>query len=666
MPYRLALALLALAPAARAQFDAAAAESALKAAAAAVAPSVVRIETAGGREAKGADGVRKGLGPTTGVVVGAGGYVLTSTFNFADKPASVFVTVPGQPRRVAKQLATDKTRMLTLLKIEATGLSVPEAYPKAELRVGQWALALGRALGGDAAGPPSQSVGVVSALGRIYGKLVQCDAKVSPVNYGGPLVAIDGRVMGLLVPASPRGETEAAGVEWYDSGIGFAVPFADCLAAAEKLKAGDDLERGTLGILMKDAKELYNVPVAVGTVVPEGAAGQAGVKVGDIITKLDGQAVPNASALQHLLGPKYAGDAVGLVVTRGGKAVDLGAVTLAAPEAVAASADLGIAPLRDDPKPGVGVRGVFADSAAAKAGLKPGDRVTKVAPEDAAEAPRGLPPLKDRAALAAQLARLRPGTKVKLDVARAGGKAETLTVTLGGRAAGVPAEMPLPASAGGMKKLAGANPEKGLVRKSNPTLGRELWLYVPESYKPEVSHGVVVWLHRAGGGGKDADELVKVFKDFCAARNVILVAPQAKGKAGWVASEVEEVLQEVRGVLADYTIDKTRVVAHGMGNGGQMAFVLGFAARDFFTGVAAVGAGYGGTVKEPDPAGALAFFVAGGERDPVFADIEATAERLSEAGYPVLFRPIADFGRDYLPAGALKELTAWFDALDRV
>src|SRR5256885_2038084 len=82
----------------------------------------------------------------------------------------------------------------------------------------------GRALGVDENAPPSVSVGIVSALGRMYGKAVQTDAKVSPVNYGGPLVGIDGRVQGVLVPASPRGDSDAAGVEWYDSGIGFAIP----------------------------------------------------------------------------------------------------------------------------------------------------------------------------------------------------------------------------------------------------------------------------------------------------------------------------------------------------------------------------------------------------------------------------------------------------------
>src|SRR5438045_2892956 len=81
-------------------------ERALTAAMMQVAPSVVQIETSGGTEMVGAGGpgaVIKGVGPTTGVVVSADGYVITSAFNFANKPTAVFVTVPGQKeRKVAK------------------------------------------------------------------------------------------------------------------------------------------------------------------------------------------------------------------------------------------------------------------------------------------------------------------------------------------------------------------------------------------------------------------------------------------------------------------------------------------------------------------------------------------------------------------------------------
>ena len=88
--------------------------------------------------------------------------------------------------------------MLTLLKIEASNLPVPAATPKKDIKVGQWAVAVGRTWG-SVETPPSMSIGIISAIDRIWGKAVQTDAKVSPVNYGGPLVDVSGRVQGVLV-----------------------------------------------------------------------------------------------------------------------------------------------------------------------------------------------------------------------------------------------------------------------------------------------------------------------------------------------------------------------------------------------------------------------------------------------------------------------------------
>ena len=110
--------------------------------------------------------------------------------------------------------------MLTLLKIEADGLTPLEAVPKEEIFVGQWSIALGRTYENSF---PNISVGIISAVGRIWGRAVQTDAKVSPVNYGGPLVDVTGRCLGILVPLQPDDTGETAGVDWYDGGIGFAI-----------------------------------------------------------------------------------------------------------------------------------------------------------------------------------------------------------------------------------------------------------------------------------------------------------------------------------------------------------------------------------------------------------------------------------------------------------
>ena len=96
--------------------------------------------------------------------------------------------------------------MLVLLKVESeTPLPVPTAVPRGEMQVGQWTVAVGRALSSDEI---NLSVGILSAVDRIWGKAIQTDAKISPSNYGGPLVDLQGRVLGILVPLSPDAQNE--------------------------------------------------------------------------------------------------------------------------------------------------------------------------------------------------------------------------------------------------------------------------------------------------------------------------------------------------------------------------------------------------------------------------------------------------------------------------
>ena len=239
-------------------------ERAMKDAALKVAPSVVRIETSGGQEAiwgagrKGPEVMfRRGVGASTGVVVDPDGYILTSTFNFVGKPTDIFVTAPGRPRTVAKVIGSDPTRMLTMLKIDQKNLPVPPSFPKKDVEVGMWSIALGRTLNPELSQSPSINGGIISAVNRIWGKAVQSDAKISPVNYGGPLVAIDGRVIGIIVPISPTSDGETSGFEWYDVGIGFAIPLEDVMRVVPKLKAGTaekpvTLRAGMIGITFRE------------------------------------------------------------------------------------------------------------------------------------------------------------------------------------------------------------------------------------------------------------------------------------------------------------------------------------------------------------------------------------------------------------------------------
>lgn len=699
-------------------------EKALKAAAARVAPSVVQIETSGGTETLGTgpNAILKGVGPTTGVVVSPDGYIITSAFNFANKPTAVFVAIPGEKeRRVARIIATDHTRMLTLIKVEAADLKVPVPVPKSEIRVGQWAVALGRTVDPNLNHPPSASVGIISALNRIWGRAIQTDAKVSPANYGGPLVDVEGRVFGILVPANPFAEGDTAGVEWYDSGIGFAIPFEDVLAALPRLKAGKDLRKGVLGISTA-GRDLYSPPVKVATVTPESAAAKAGIQPGDEITEVDGKLTRNPAQLQHALGPKYEGDVVSIKVRRGNDEKLFANVRLAAAQTARAIAWLGILPQRDDPELGVAIRYVFPHSPAAEAGLKPGDRIMQFGPD----VPSGMtpPPLiafSGRDDLLGFLATQFPGSSIRVQIKRRDGdQTETVTVRLAEMTSVLPEELPLPSSAAkalerpktvprppirgnppreGQPGSPGQPPrqpgegrpiperptappaadatapmpsveermkaEKGLLRRTNDTRDKEYWLFVPENYNPQVSHGLIIWLHGRGLGGREAENLRDIWQEYCGKYHFILLGPKSGNESGWVASESEFIAETARAIMREYTIDPQRIVAHGMGQGGQMAFYLGFQARDLIRGVATTSAVLGTQPKDPIPNQRLAFFIVAGTKDPNLQEIARSEKTLREKRYTVEYRTI-EMGRQYLDAKTLAELVRWIDSLDRL
>ncbi|MFO0805368.1 MAG: PDZ domain-containing protein [Gemmataceae bacterium] len=688
----LAASLLLAAPLSAQQPDVnAAIEGAMKASIAKVAPAVVKIETAGGLEvatgtppkggpAPKGKSIAVGTGATTGLIVDAEGYVITSSFNFANKPTDIFVTVPNRPTRfVAKVVATDQTRMLTLLKIDAKDLPVPAAMPKKDAKVGQWAMALGRTLDTNLEHAPSVSTGILSAANRLHGKAFQTDAKTSPTNYGGPLIGIDGRVFGVIIPASARGEGETSGFEWYDSGIGFAIPLEDILAKLPDLKKGGTLRRGLLGI-NPQTPDQYNTLPEIGAIQPDSAAARAGLKVGDKILAIDDKPTPNFSTLQHILGPKYENDAVKLKVSREGKEMEIAKVILLGTATAYVNPFLGILPMRDEAqdKPGVVIRHVYANSPAAAAGLKEGDRIMKAGPAAAMQ----LPPIRNAAQLSNLLSQFNPGMAVKIEVKRKEGeKTETVTATLSTLPDAIPDKLPMPSSFGkalegvpkkkdepGLipkKKDKAEKVETGFLERTDEALGRQYWLYVPDNYDPNTSHGVLVWFHPVGKA-KDGELMARTFREFCEDHHYIVMGPKANNPQGWLPSETEAVVQDVRKVLAQYTTDKTRVVAHGMGNGGQMAFYVAFNARDVFRGVATLGATLGTPPKDNVANQPLAFHLSVGDKDPAIKDVEASKQALQEKRFPVVYRLMNESGKEYYDLKIFTELLVWLDSLDRI
>lgn len=664
-------------------------EKAVKAAAKTASPSVVQIATQGGADMvvttpKG-PAFRKALGPTTGVIVSEDGYIISSQFNFLNSPTSILVSIPGRDEPlVAKRIANDKSRQLTLLKVDATGLPVPKASPKKELAEGQLSIALGRTLDSKKNSPPSVSVGIISALGRIWGKAIQTDAKISPVNYGGPLVDLRGRIQGILIPASPKGDDLTAGFEWYDSGIGFAIPFEDILESLPRLKKGTDLEKGILGVRFK-SPDIYSGQPEVLQVSKGSAAEKAGLKPGDTIIELDGHPIARLAQLQHALGVKYAGDKVALKYKRGADVNELKDLVLIGSLQEIAHPFIGILPLRDDPRLGVEIRHVFAKSPADKAGLKPGERILKIGVEKAMRPLSGTKSGRDE--LLDILNTLAPDVDIQLEVKDKDGKTRDVSLTLDslpGSIAGsewtVPEKPAGPASFGKatapLEKLKGkaddkaeaAQPKKaetGLLERATGDGEHKFWVYVPKSYDPNVAHGILVWLHPPGRNREaDVKELVEGWEDVCAANNLILVSPKSENADGWIASEADFVIDSVRDTMKQYTTDPQRIVAHGMGVGGQMALHLATSHRELFRGAATVGA-VPASMKDNVASQRLAFYLAGGELDPLIRPIADARTKLAEKRYSVVFREFPARGREYLTEAGILEIARWIDTLDK-
>jgi len=629
-------------------------EQAIKAAVQRVAPSVVRIETVGGLERIGE--LLVGTGPTTGLVVDAEGYIISSAFNFAQKPDSILVTLPSGKRQAARLVATDRSRLLVLLKVESEEPLTPaEAAPEREVRVGQWAIAVGRAFEAER---PNASVGIVSAKGRIWSRALQTDAKISPNNYGGPLVDIRGRVLGVLVPMSPQETEDVAGVEWYDSGIGFAVPLETVLSNLPRMKEGQDLHTGLLGVSFK-ASDLNAKVAEIAVAAPTGPAFKAGFRKGDKIVEVGGQAVERHAQLKHALGPLYSGESVRIVALRGDERIDR-EVTLAEKIDPYVTPFLGVLPIRPVGKAeegeagGVTIRYVYPDSPAAKAGLQAGDRVQAIAGTKVNTA----------AQMREQLQPLAPGESVALEAVR-GEQTLLVNATLTTLPESVPGELPPAYDSAALVAAEGAKPATGLVPIKLPEFENECQALVPDDFRADVPHGLVIWLH-APGGTKD-EELVALWKPLCEKYDFILLAPKSADATRWQPTELGFVRRAADAVAKTYSIDPTRIAVHGHQAGATMAYLFGVMNIDLVRAVAAVDSPLPrlSQLPQPDPVNRQAFYTTLATKSEQVAAVEAGIERLRGLKYSVVVQEVGEQAR-YLTAEELEGLVRWLDSLDRI
>ena len=262
------------------------------------------------------------MGVGTGFIVAEEGYVVTN--NHVIRSGGAFKVRLNDGRVASAALVgSDQETDIAVLKIDVGGLSPIEFGDSDAAEVGDWVIALGSPFGLK----DSVTAGIISARGREVGlspleSYLQTDATINPGNSGGPLVDMDGRVVGINTAI----ESRSGGSD----GISFAIPSNMAKSVVESIIAGSAPSRGFLGIQMQplDARTAAQVGfngqgVLVNQVVPGGAAANAGVQVGDIVVKVNGEETINPQRVMRAVRLCAPGVAVPIEVIRAGTVMSL-------------------------------------------------------------------------------------------------------------------------------------------------------------------------------------------------------------------------------------------------------------------------------------------------------------------------------------------------------
>jgi serine protease Do len=259
----------------------------------------------------------KSLG--SGFIISEDGYIITN-HHVVNKADEILVTLTDKREFKAKLIGSDKGTDIALIKIDSENLPVVTMGKAAELKVGEWVLAIGSPFGFE----HSVTAGIVSAKGRNlpeenYVPFIQTDVAINPGNSGGPLFNLDGKVVGVNSQIYSR----SGGF----MGLSFAIPVELAMNVVEQLKTTGKVARGYLGVLIQDVThelaESFNMKrprgALVAKVLPDSPAEAAGLRVGDVILRYNGQDVDRSSQLPPLVGGSPIDRAAKAEVLRDGK-----------------------------------------------------------------------------------------------------------------------------------------------------------------------------------------------------------------------------------------------------------------------------------------------------------------------------------------------------------
>lgn len=273
---------------------------------------------------------RRGVG--SGIVLDDEGHILTSHHAVAGADG-VFVTRSDGKALKGSILGGDEESDIAVIQLEGGALKAARFGDSDALRVGQPVLAIGNPLG--LSGGPTVTFGVVSSLRHSLRmgpgdgfRMIQTDAAVNPGNSGGPLVDLEGRVVGINTATIP-----------YAEGISFAVPINVARDVARQIVEHGRVQRPWLGVVGYDVTRrvaaYYGLAATRGVFVAEVTAGSpaasAGAEMGDVIASVDGRDVGGVGDLVDALRAHKIGDAVEIGVDRRGHRVQLRAALAVRP-----------------------------------------------------------------------------------------------------------------------------------------------------------------------------------------------------------------------------------------------------------------------------------------------------------------------------------------------
>jgi Do/DeqQ family serine protease len=268
---------------------------------------------------------RRSLSLGSGVIISADGYVITNNHVVGENVREITIALPDKREVKGKVIGTDPATDIALLKIPVSGLPVVPWGDSAQLKVGEWVLAIGSPF------QLSQTVtaGIVSATGRAnmgfadYEDFIQTDAAINPGNSGGALINSRGELIGINTGIY----SESGGYQ----GIGFAVPSRLAQRIVADLMKYGEVQRGSVGYigiekLTPQLAEEVGVENTNGALVSRMSrasdAYDAGIRPGDVIIGFNGQAILDPSQFLRLVSDSKPGTVVTIKALRGGRTLE--------------------------------------------------------------------------------------------------------------------------------------------------------------------------------------------------------------------------------------------------------------------------------------------------------------------------------------------------------